>query len=408
MRNWLVRLYGLLMVSSFIGAIVPILFRGSDFQIGPGKRVWRGSENMTYRIAVLSGDGVGPEVVAQGVKVLRVLETPFGIRCDLQEGLVGGAAIDATGDPLPEATLQLCRDSQAVLFGSVGGPKWDDLPPDKRPERGLLRLRQALDLFANLRPAKLYNALIEASSLRPEVVRDIDLLVVRELVGGIYFGEPRGIEADASGERGVNTMAYSSAEIARITHLAFELARKRRGKVTSVDKANVLDVSVLWRREVTELAGGYDDVALEHQYVDNCAMQLIRDPRQFDVIVTGNLFGDILSDVAAMLTGSIGMLPSASLGSTVGVFEPVHGSAPDIAGQDIANPIATINSVAMMLQYALDEPHAAQAVEAAVETVLNQGYRTADVMRPGATRVGTAEMGDLICAVLNNAAASAG
>ena len=359
---------------------------------------------MAYRIAVLPGDGVGPEVVGQGVKILRALEEPFGIRCELQEGLVGGGAIDAIGDPLPEATLQLCRDRQAVLFGSVGGPKWDDLPPDKRPERGLLRLRQSLDLFANLRPAKLYTALIEASTLRPDVVQGIDLLVVRELVGGIYFGEPRGIEPDAGGERGVNTMSYSTPEIDRIARLAFDLARKRRGKVTSVDKANVLDVSVLWRREVTELAGGYDDVELEHQYVDNCAMQLIRDPRQFDVIVTGNLFGDILSDVAAMLTGSIGMLPSASLGGTVGVFEPVHGSAPDIAGQDIANPIATINSVAMMLHYALDEPRAAKAIEAAVETVLNQGYRTADVMRPGATQVGTDRMGDLICAALREAA----
>lgn len=362
--------------------------------------------NVTYRIAVLPGDGVGPEVVAQGVKVLRALENPFGIRCELREGLVGGAAIDATGGPLPESTLQLCRESQAVLFGSVGGPKWDDLPPDRRPERGLLRLRQALDLFANLRPAKLYRALIEASTLRPEVVRDIDLLVVRELVGGIYFGQPRGLERDKEGERGFNTMSYSTAEIDRITKLAFDLARKRRGKVTSVDKANVLDVSVLWRREVTELAGGYDDIELEHQYVDNCAMQLIRDPRQFDVIVTGNLFGDILSDVAAMLTGSIGMLPSASLGGTVGVFEPVHGSAPDIAGQDIANPIATVNSVAMMLHYALDEPRAAQAVEAAVEDVLNRGYRTDDVMRPGATRVGTAQMGDLICAALREAVGS--
>ena len=362
---------------------------------------------MTYRIAVLPGDGVGPEVVAQGVKVLRALGTPFGIRCEVQEGLVGGAAIDATGDPLPEATLQLCRGSQAVLFGSVGGPKWDDMPPDQRPERGLLRLRQALDLFANLRPAKLYAALIEASTLRSDVVQGIDLLVVRELVGGIYFGQPRGIEPDGGGERGVNTMSYSSTEIARIAHLAFDLARKRRGKVTSVDKANVLDVSVLWRREVTELAGGYDEVELEHQYVDNCAMQLIRDPRQFDVIVTGNLFGDILSDVAAMLTGSIGMLPSASLGGTVGVFEPVHGSAPDIAGQDAANPIATINSVAMMLQYALDEPRAAQAVEAAVEAVLDQGYRTADIMGPGAVQVGTAQMGDLVCAALRDAAADA-
>ncbi|MBM3226362.1 MAG: 3-isopropylmalate dehydrogenase, partial [Candidatus Tectomicrobia bacterium] len=333
---------------------------------------------MEYRIAVLSGDGVGPEVVAEGIKVLRVVEECFDARFTLRHGLVGGAAIDETGDPLPEATLQLCRESDAVLFGSVGGPKWDALPSDKRPERGLLRLRQTLDLFANLRPAKLYTALVGASSLRPEVVQGIDILVVRELVSDIYFGEPRGIESLAEGERGFNTMSYTSEEIRRVTRLAFDLAQQRRHKVTSVDKANVLETSVLWRREVTELAGAYSDVELEHLYVDNCAMQLVRSPRQFDVIVTGNLFGDILSDEAAMLTGSIGMLPSASIGGTVGVFEPVHGSAPDIAGQNIANPIATINSVAMMLQYALRQPQAASAIEAAVESVLNQGYRTAD------------------------------
>jgi 3-isopropylmalate dehydrogenase len=360
---------------------------------------------MEYRIAVLRGDGVGPEVVAEGIKVLRQIETQYNLHFTLREGLVGGAAIDATGDPLPEATLQLCRESQAVLFGAVGGPTWDVLPPHQRPERGLLRLRQELDLFANLRPAKLYTALLEASTLRPEVVQGIDLLVVRELVSGIYFGQPRGIEAYEQGERGINTMTYTSAEIQRVTRLAFELARKRRHKVTSVDKANVLDVSVLWRREVTELAGTFSDVALDHLYVDNCAMQLIRNPRQFDVIVTGNLFGDILSDEAAMLTGSIGMLPSASLGGTVGIFEPVHGSAPDIAGQGIANPIATINSVAMMLQYALDQAPAAAAIEAAVEAVLDQGYRTADIMSPGCTQVGTAQMGDLICTALREASA---
>jgi len=361
---------------------------------------------MEYRIAVLPGDGVGPEVVAEGVKVLHVIAELHNIRFTLRHSLVGGAAIDATGDPLPEATLQLCRESDAVLFGSVGGPKWDALPADKRPERGLLRLRQTLDLFANLRPAKLYTALLDASSLRPEVVQGIDVLVVRELVSDIYFGEPRGIEPLAEGERGFNTMSYTSAEIRRVARLAFELARQRRRKVTSVDKANVLETSVLWRREVTELAGAFRDVELEHLYVDNCAMQLVRAPRQFDVIVTGNLFGDILSDEAAMLTGSIGMLPSASIGGTVGVFEPVHGSAPDIAGQNIANPIATINSVAMMLQYALRQPQAASAIEAAVESVLNHGYRTADIMGPGCTRVGTTQMGDAICTALRTAASA--
>jgi 3-isopropylmalate dehydrogenase len=361
---------------------------------------------MEYRIAVLPGDGVGPEVVGEGLKVLRVIEELYDMRFTLHHGLVGGAALDATGDPLPEATLQLCRESDAVLFGSVGGPRWDALPSDKRPERGLLRLRQTLDLFANLRPAKLYTALLDASSLRPEVVQGIDVLVVRELVSDIYFGEPRGIEPLAEGERGFNTMSYTSAEIRRVARLAFELARQRRRKVTSVDKANVLETSVLWRREVTELAGAFGDVELEHLYVDNCAMQLVRAPRQFDVIVTGNLFGDILSDEAAMLTGSIGMLPSASIGGTVGVFEPVHGSAPDIAGQHIANPIATINSVAMMLQYALRQPQAASAIEAAVESALNQGYRTADIMGPGCTSVGTTQMGEAICTALRTAAAA--
>jgi 3-isopropylmalate dehydrogenase len=359
---------------------------------------------MEYRIAVLPGDGIGPEVVAEGVKVLRQIATQYDMRCTLREGLVGGAAIEATGDPLPAATLQLCQESEAILFGAVGGPQWDTLPPDKRPERGLLRLRQELDLFANLRPAKLYAALVEASTLRPDVVQGIDILVVRELVSDIYFGQPRGITQLEQGERAFNTMAYTTAEIRRVARLAFELARQRRRKVTSVDKANVLEVSTLWRREVTELAGAFRDVALEHMFVDNCAMQLIRAPRQFDVIVTGNLFGDILSDEAAMLTGSIGMLPSASIGGTVGLFEPVHGSAPDIAGQGIANPIATINSVAMMLHYALHQPEAAATIEAAVEAVLQQGYRTVDIMRDGCTRVGTAQMGDLICAAIQRGA----
>lgn len=355
---------------------------------------------MDYRIAVLAGDHVGPEVMAEGVKVLRRVGDLFGLQLTLREGLVGGAAVDAVGDPLPEDTLRLCRKSDAVLFGSVGGPQWDALPSDKRPERGLLRLRQSLDLFANLRPAKVYSALVHASSLRPEVVQDIDILVVRELVSGIYYGEPRGIYPHQQGQRGINTMIYTSDEIQRVARLAFDLARKRRGKLTSVDKANVLEVSVLWRQEVAELAGEFADVEVEHLYVDNCAMQLVRAPKQFDVIVCGNLFGDILSDEAAMLTGSIGMLPSASLGGTVGVFEPVHGSAPDIAGQGIVNPIAMINSVAMMLQYGLDQPAAVRAIESAVETVLDQGYRTGDIMQEGCTRVGTVEMGNRICETL--------
>jgi 3-isopropylmalate dehydrogenase len=361
---------------------------------------------MAYRIAILPGDGIGPEVVAEGVKILHQLESLYDLQFILQEGIVGGAAIDATGNPLPDATLKLCQASDAVLFGAVGGPRWDDLPQEQRPERGLLRLRQALDLYANLRPARLYAALADASSLRPEVVSGIDLLVVRELVSGIYFGEPRGIEAQGDGERGVNTMTYTSEEIRRVARLAFELARKRRGKVTSVDKANVLEVSTLWRREVTELAGAFSDVELEHMFVDNCAMQLVRAPKQFDVIVTGNLFGDILSDEAAMLTGSIGMLPSASIGSQTAMYEPVHGSAPDIAGQGMANPIATINSVAMMLQYSFDQSEAADMIDRAVETVLNQGYRTPDIMRQGCNRLSTSQMGDQICSAIREAAST--
>jgi 3-isopropylmalate dehydrogenase len=360
---------------------------------------------MEYRIAVLPGDGVGPEVVVEGVKVLRLIEQQYEVQFTLREGRIGGAAIEATGDALPEATLQLCQDSDAILFGAVGGPQWDELPWEKRPESGLLRLRQALDLFVNLRPAKLYTALADASTLRPEVVQGIDILVVRELVSGIYFGQPRGIAKFDQGERAFNTMAYTTEEIRRVARLAFELARKRRGKVTSVDKANALEVSTLWRREVTELAGEFGDVEVEHMFVDNCAMQLVRAPKQFDVIVTGNLFGDILSDEAAMLTGSIGMLPSASLGGKTGLFEPIHGSAPDIAGQSIANPIATINSVAMMLQYALAQPEAARAIDAAVETVLNQGYRTADIRQEGCTQVSTTQMGDRICMALQETAA---
>ncbi|MCZ6872936.1 MAG: 3-isopropylmalate dehydrogenase [bacterium] len=363
---------------------------------------------MEFHIAVLSGDGIGPEVVSEGVKVLRQIESFFDLRFSLQEGIVGGVAIDATGNPLPDATLQLCQASDAILFGAVGGPKWDELPQDQRPERGLLRLRHTLDLYANLRPAKLYPALVDASSLRPEVVSGIDILVVRELVSGIYYGEPRGIEQHGEGELGINTMTYTTEEIRRVAHLAFELSRQRRCKVTSVDKANVLEVSTLWRREVTELAGAFSDVDLEHMFVDNCAMQLVRDPKQFDVIVTGNLFGDIISDEAAMLTGSIGMLPSASIGAKAAMYEPVHGSAPDIAGRGMANPIATINSVAMMLQYSFDQLDAAQMVDTAVETVLDEGYRTPDIMRQGCTQLSTSQMGDQVCLALREAASQQG
>ena len=350
------------------------------------------------KIAVLPGDGIGPEIVAQAVTVLRRLRLPM----EMQEAPVGGAGFDAAGDPLPEATLRLAREADAILFGAIGGPKYDALPRDKRPERGLLRLRKELGLFANLRPALVYEELAQASTLKPEVVAGLDILIVRELTGDIYFGEPRGISTLAGGEcEGVNTMRYRESEIRRIARVAFEAARKRARRVCSVDKANVLETTELWRQVVTEEAKAYPDVQLSHMYVDNCAMQLVRNPKQFDVIVTGNLFGDILSDEASMLTGSIGMLPSASMDARgKGLYEPIHGSAPDIAGKGVANPLATILSAAMMLRYSLGRAAEAGRLEAAVRKVLQSGLRTADIYTDGLKKVGTAEMGDAVVAAL--------
>ncbi|MCS6960482.1 MAG: 3-isopropylmalate dehydrogenase [Pseudanabaenaceae cyanobacterium SKYGB_i_bin29] len=354
-----------------------------------------------YRIVLLPGDGIGPEIMAVAERVLAAIAQKFQLAFDCQTALVGGAAIDAVGHPLPPATLELCQKSDAVLLAAVGGEKWDSLPSHLRPEQALLGLRSGLQLFANIRPAKILPQLIDASTLKREVVEGVDLVVVRELTGGIYFGQPKGIFTDSHGvRRGVNTMAYLETEIDRIAHVAFQTARLRRKQVCSVDKSNVLEVSQLWRERVTAVSQAYPDVTLTHMYVDNCAMQLVRNPRQFDVILTGNLFGDILSDEAAMLTGSIGMLPSASLGEAgkPGLFEPVHGSAPDIAGKDIANPIAQVLSVAMMLRYGLQQPQAADAIELAVSQVLDQGKRTGDIMAPGCERVGCQAMGEAIVA----------
>lgn len=355
-----------------------------------------------YRITLLPGDGIGPEIMAVAVAVLQRVAAQEGLQFEFQEALIGGAAIDATGEPLPAATLEQCRQSDAVLLAAIGGYQWDTLPRPQRPETGLLALRAGMELFANLRPATILPQLIDASSLKPEVVAGVDIMVVRELTGGIYFGQPKGIFATETGEkRGVNTMAYTESEIDRIGRVAFETARKRRGKLCSVDKANVLEVSQLWRDRITALASEYPDVELTHLYVDNAAMQLVRWPKQFDTIVTGNLFGDILSDAAAMLTGSIGMLPSASLGASgPGLFEPVHGSAPDIAGQDKANPLAQVLSAAMMLRYGLNQPQAAQRIEQAVLTVLDQGLRTADLAAPGSPAVGCRAMGDALLQAL--------
>ncbi|MBD2198691.1 MULTISPECIES: 3-isopropylmalate dehydrogenase [Calothrix] len=351
-----------------------------------------------YRITLLPGDGIGPEIMAVAVDVLKVVGNKFDLSFDFQEALIGGAAIDATGEPLPAATLDTCRNSDAVLLAAIGGYKWDTLPSHLRPEAGLLGLRAGLGLFANLRPAKILPQLIDASTLKREVVEGVDIMVVRELTGGIYFGKPKGIFETETGEkRGVNTMVYTESEIDRIGRVAFETARKRGKKLCSVDKANVLEVSQLWRDRITKLSQEYPDVELSHLYVDNAAMQLVRAPKQFDTIVTGNLFGDILSDAAAMLTGSIGMLPSASLGASApGVFEPVHGSAPDIAGQDKANPLAQVLSAAMMLRYALDQPAAADAIENAVFQVLEQGDRTGDILSPGTNLLGCRAMGEAL------------
>lgn len=355
---------------------------------------------MSTKIAVLPGDGIGTDVIRETLRVLKAVDAKLGLKLEFEEALIGGAAIDATGSPLPEETLELCKVSKAVLLGAVGGPKWDDLSQTERPEAGLLALRKELELYANLRPAICFPQLTGASSLKSSVVEGLDILIVRELTGGIYFGEPRGREPYDGGERAFNTMVYTTFEIDRIVRFAFETARKRSLKVCSVDKANVLDVSVLWRQVATKVGQEYPDVELTHMYVDNCAMQLVRNPKQFDVIVTGNIFGDILSDEAAMLTGSIGMLPSASIGGSVGLYEPVHGSAPDIAGQDKANPLATILSGAMLLRYSLDCSEGADMVEKAVSTVITEGYRTADLFEPGKRLVGTREMGDAVLEAL--------
>ncbi|OZI22905.1 3-isopropylmalate dehydrogenase [Bordetella genomosp. 7] len=357
---------------------------------------------MTHNIAVLPGDGIGPEIVEQAVRVLGALGLPL----EIQQAPVGGAAYDQAGHPLPQATLDLARNSHAVLFGAVGDWKYDSLPREHRPEQAILGLRKALGLFANLRPAILYPELASASSLKPEIVAGLDILIIRELTGDIYFGTPRGVRAAAdgpfAGEReGFDTMRYADTEVRRIARIGFESARKRGKKLCSVDKANVLETSQFWRDIVIEVARDYPDVELSHMYVDNAAMQLVRNPRQFDVIVTGNLFGDILSDEAAMLTGSIGMLPSASLNASgQGLYEPSHGSAPDIAGQGIANPLATILSAAMLLRYSLNLASQADRVEAAVRTVLADGLRTADIHEPGTTRVSTSQMGDAVLKAL--------
>ncbi len=351
----------------------------------------------TRKIAVLAGDGIGREVIPEARKILEIVAKATGESFEFETGLCGGAAIDASGDPLPDSSLRLCEESDAILFGSVGGPKWDSLPQEQRPERGLLRIRKELDLFANLRPVKCFPMLVDASPLKRSVVEGTDLMVVRELTGGLYFGEPRGREGFADGgERAVNTMSYTTREIERVARAAFDAAMKRRKRLASVDKANVLVVSQLWREVVTRVAKEYPQVTLEHVLVDNCAMALVNQPTHFDTIVTENTFGDILSDEAAVLAGSMGMLPSASLGGRVGLFEPVHGTAPDIAGQGIANPIAAILSAAMLLKYAFSLGADADRIEAAVLRVLEQGHRTKDIHAPGATLTGTVEMGDLI------------
>lgn len=353
------------------------------------------------KIAVLAGDGIGPEITAQAVRVLEVLARD-GLDVQTESALVGGAAVDATGDPLPEETLRVCESARAILFGAVGGPAYDKLPRPQRPEQGLLRLRKHFDLFANLRPAMVYPELAEASPLKADIVAGLDILIMRELTGDIYFGQPRGIRTNEAGEReGFDTMRYSESEIRRIAQRGFEAARRRQRRLCSVDKANVLETTQLWRDVVTEVGKDYPDVELSHMYVDNATMQLIRQPRQFDVIVTGNMFGDILSDAASMLTGSIGMLPSASLNASgFGMYEPIHGSAPDIAGTNKANPLATILSLAMLLRYSLDEEAAARRVEAAVRKVLADGVRTADIARPGDKVSSCTEMGDAVVAAL--------
>ncbi|MGA7179969.1 MAG: 3-isopropylmalate dehydrogenase [Thiobacillaceae bacterium] len=352
------------------------------------------------KIAVLPGDGIGPEIITQAVKVLNALKSD-GLKIEIEEAPIGGAGYDVACDPLPEATLKLARDADAVLLGAVGGPKYDTLDRPLRPERGLLRIRKELNLFANLRPALLYPELASASSLKPEVVSGLDLMIVRELTGDVYFGQPRGIEV-RNGERvGFNTMLYAESEVRRVAQVAFGIAMKRGRKLCSVEKANVLECSELWKEVVIEVGKQYPEVELSHMYVDNAAMQLVKWPKQFDTIVTGNLFGDILSDAASMLSGSIGMLPSASLDEhNKGMYEPIHGSAPDIAGKDLANPLATVLSVSMMFKYTRGDETTARRIDAAVRNVIAQGYRTSDIWTEGTRRVSCSAMGDAVVAAL--------
>ena len=356
---------------------------------------------MSKKVLILPGDGIGPEIITEAEKVLAALVTNHGLDVVIEHGLIGGAAYEASGQPLPQETLEQARASDAILLGAVGGPRWETIERPLRPERGLLAIRSGMGLFANLRPAILYKELVAASSLKPEVVAGLDIMIVRELTGGIYFGEPRGIRENNNQREGFNTLIYTESEIERIAHVAFKTARKRNGRVCSVDKANVLEATELWREVVTSVGKTYPDVKLDHMYVDNAAMQLVRDPRQFDVIVTTNMFGDILSDLASMLTGSIGMLPSASLNEQgVGMYEPIHGSAPDIAGLNIANPLATILSLAMLLRYSLDAETHAERIETAVSQVLTDGYRTADIFVEGMIESSTSAMGDAVVAAL--------
>lgn len=357
---------------------------------------------MNKNILVLAGDGIGQEIMVEARKVLDRLAGEAGMAFTVEEGLIGGAAYDATGTPLPDSTLERAQQADAILLGAVGGPKWEPLDYSVRPERGLLGIRKSLDLYANLRPVKLFSQLSDASTLRPEVVAGIDIMVVRELTSGLYFGQPKGVETLPDGRRrGFNTMVYTSDEIERVAHTAFQAARLRSRRVCSVDKANVLETSELWRQVVIEIGEcHYPDIALTHMYVDNAAMQLVRAPKQFDVLLTSNMFGDILSDEASQLTGSIGMLPSASLGKGHALYEPIHGSAPDIAGRNLANPLAMILSVGMMFRYSFERVDLADRIDQAVSRVLDQGLRTADIMQPGCTKVGTSEMGDAVVAAL--------
>jgi len=359
---------------------------------------------MKFKIAVLPGDGIGPEVIKQAIKVIEVIKKRFNHDIELFEGIVGGIAIDNYGDPLPEETWKICERSDAILLGAVGGPKWDNLPGEKRPEKALLKLRSGFNLFANIRPIVVFDELIFSSSLKEEFLKDVDFVIVRELTGGLYFGKPKETRVENGEEIAIDTMIYRESEIRRIAHVAFKMAQKRKKKVTSVDKANILECSRLWRKVVEDVSKEYGDVVLEHMYVDNCSMQIVRNPRQFDVILTENTFGDILSDEAAIITGSIGMLPSASLGeSEKGLYEPIHGSAPDIAGQNIANPLATILSVAMMFRFSFGLEEEAHIIEEAVRKVLKSGYFTKDLYNnnPYAKKlVTTEEMGDLVCEVI--------